>query len=132
MTPDRPPACPTPGSFAQMLDAMMTEREGRFVLEPAGDLIGNPMLPALHGGAITSFLELSAGLTLLRTLALSRPPRLISTHLQFFSAARQAPLRTAPAIRRVGRRVAAMEAEAFQEGRAEPVCTAQFEFALVA
>ena len=27
---------------------------------------------------------------------------------------------------------AAMEAEAFQEGRAEPVCTAQFEFALVA
>lgn len=111
-----------------MLDAMMTEREGRFVLEPAGDLIGNPMLPALHGGAITSFLELSAGLTLLRTLALSRPPRLISTHLQFFSAARQAPLRTAPAIRRV----AAMEAEAFQEGRAEPVCTAQFEFALVA
>lgn len=129
MTLDQPRGCGTaPGNFAQMLCAMMTESGGNFVLEPTGDLIGNPMLPALHGGAIASFLELAAAVTLSRTLGLSRTPRLISTHLQYFAPARPAALQTQPSIKRIGRRIAAIQAEAFQEGRAEPVCTAQFEF----
>lgn len=101
------------------------------MLEPTGDLIGNPMLPALHGGAIASFLELSAGLTAAHTgsHAASAADQHPSSVLLGGTAGTPAH-RPGDQTRRTTRR--GDEAEAFQEGRAEPICTAQFEFALLA
>ena len=47
-------------SFAQTLSAIMSEIGDTFILTPTEELVGNPLLPALHGGAVASFLELAA------------------------------------------------------------------------
>jgi len=64
--------------FAKLLGTMMTQSGETFTLIPTEELVGNPILPALHGGAIASFLELAAQLALSRTLSPGQSCRLIS------------------------------------------------------
>lgn len=129
MNPEAPRACGHQLSgFARTLGALMTDNGEGFILSPTGDLVGNPLLPALHGGAVASFLELAAQLALTRVLALPRPPQLISVNLQFVAPARLSVLSTAPKVRRVGRRIAVVHAEAFHEEGARTVCFANLEF----
>jgi uncharacterized protein (TIGR00369 family) len=84
-------------------------------------LIGNPMLPALHGGVIGAFLEMTA----LAQLALARPsdrlPKTIAVHIDYLRSARAQPTYARATLRRVGRRVANVQVEAWQETRATPV-----------
>lgn len=41
--------------FAQLLGSMISESGDAFVLTPVEYMIGSPLLPALHGGAVASF-----------------------------------------------------------------------------
>lgn len=116
--------------FVRLLDSMVTESGDAFALTPVESLIGNPLLPALHGGAVASFLELAAKRALERKLPPDQSPKLISVNLQFLASARLDALVTTPQIRRVGRRIAVVHAEAFHDGDSSAVCFAQFEFAV--
>lgn len=116
--------------FAQLLGAMMTESGDAFILTPVEDLIGNHLLPALHGGAVAAFLELAAKHTLERKLPSGKCPTLISVNLQFLASARLDALVTTPQVRRLGRRIAVVHAEAFHRGDPAAVCLAQLEFAV--
>ena len=46
--------------YARTLGIQMAEEEACFLLPIKKSNIGNPTLPALHGGAIAGFMELSA------------------------------------------------------------------------
>ena len=116
--------------FARLLGTMMTQSGETFTLIPSEELVGNPILPALHGGAIASFLELAAQLALSRTLSPGRSSRLISVNLQFLAPARLGAISTTPTLMRVGRRVAVVHAEAVERDGAGKLCLAQLEFAL--
>ena len=100
--------------FARLLGTMMTQSGETFTLIPREELVGNSLLPALHGGAIASFLELAAQLALSRTLSPGQSSRLISVNLQFLAPVRLVAVSTTPTLMRVGRRIAVVHAEAVE------------------
>jgi len=116
--------------FAQLLGSMISESGDAFVLTPVEYMIGSPLLPALHGGAVASFLEVAAKRALARKLPPGHFPKLISVNLQFLASARLDALVTTPKVRRVGRRIAVVHAEAFRREDPAAVCFAQLEFAV--
>ncbi len=99
-------------------------------LSPGPDLIGNPLIPAVHGGAVTAFLELACGAVVAHRLNLSVLPRLVSVNIQFLAPTRLRDLVARPVIRRIGKRAAVVHADTWQENPGAPVCTAQCDFSL--
>lgn len=91
------------------------------VLPFSQHLIGNPMLPAIHGGAIGAFLELTA----LAQLALAEPahrvPKTIDITIEYLRSAGPKDIYARAILRKVGRRVANVQVEAWQESRAKPI-----------
>ena len=92
------------------------------VLPFSQPLIGNPMIPALHGGVIGAFLEMTA----LAQLSLANParrvPKTIDITIEYLRPGRATQDTFARAIlRKVGRRVANVQVEAWQETRSQPV-----------
>ncbi|MFD1961517.1 PaaI family thioesterase [Novosphingobium panipatense] len=59
-------------------------------LSPTAELVGNPLAQALHGGAITAFLELACGAVLSHRLDRNCLPQLISINVQFLAPMRLA------------------------------------------
>ena len=116
--------------FARLLGTMMTQSGETFTLIPREELVGNSLLPALHGGAIASFLELAAQLALSRTLSPGQSSRLISVNLQFLAPVRLVAVSTTPTLMRVGRRIAVVHAEAVEPSGTGRLCLAQLEFAV--
>src|SRR4029453_7325282 len=90
------------------------------VLPFADHLVGNPMLPALHGGVIGAFLEMTA----LAQLSLAQPagriPKTIDVTIECLRSARAQDTYARATLRKLGRRVANVQVEAWQEGRAHP------------
>ncbi|MDZ4374390.1 MAG: PaaI family thioesterase [Phenylobacterium sp.] len=91
------------------------------ILPFAQHLIGNPMLPAIHGGVIGAFLEMTA----LSQLALAQPgrhvPKTIDITIEYLRSAGPRDTYARAVLRKVGRRVANVQVEAWQESRAKPV-----------
>lgn len=91
------------------------------VLPFADHLVGNPSLPALHGGVIGAFLEMTA----LAQLALAQPgqraPKTIDITVDYLRSARAQDTYARATLRKVGRRVANIQVEAWQESRSKPV-----------
>lgn len=110
----------------------VSEAGALWTLSPRPELIGNPLLPALHGGAVTAFLELACSVVVARRLDQSSLPCLISLNVQFLAPMRLRNLTARPDVRRIGRRVAVVHIEAWQDSPDAPGCVAQFEFSCIA
>jgi len=98
------------------------------VLPFAQELIGNPILPALHGGAVASFLELAA---LARLDAEGRRARTIDITVDYLRPAGPLATYAEPRILKLGRRAANLTVEAWQEDRARPVAALRGHFMLL-
>lgn len=94
----------------------------------ADRLIGNPMLPALHGGATAALLELTA----VGQVALSWPrlrlPRPINVTVAYLRSGRPVDVHARARISKAGRRVAHVLAEAWQEDEAQPIAALTAHF----
>lgn len=111
-------------------------------------LIGNPLLPALHGGATGGFLEttalfalswvqiweeLEAGGARAAAVADGRTPPLPKTvdlTIDYLRAGRARDLFARATVMKKGRRVANVRVEAWQEERAKPMASAHGHFLL--
>ena len=100
------------------------------------DLIGNPMLPALHGGATAAFLEVTAIITLnwgllwedmesgaldLTTLdaaAMPRMPKTVDFTVDYLRSGLPRDAYARARINRSGRRYASVHVEGWQDNRA--------------
>ena len=109
--------------YARFL-GLTTERDGDAltVTMPFADrLVGNPMLPALHGGVIGAFMEMTA----LAQLSLAQPgrrvPKTIDVTIEYLRSAGPKDTYARAILRKVGRRVANVQVEAWQESRAKLV-----------
>lgn len=91
------------------------------VLPFSQHLIGNPMLPAIHGGAIGAFLELTALAQLSLVEPARRVPKTIDITIEYLRSAGPRDVYARAILRKVGRRVANVQVEAWQESRAKPV-----------
>ncbi|HYC75554.1 PaaI family thioesterase [Brevundimonas sp.] len=94
----------------------------------ADSLIGNPMLPALHGGATAALLELTAVAQVALSYPRLRLPRPINLTVAYLRTGRAFDVRARARISKAGRRVAHVLAEAWQEDEAQPIASLTAHF----
>jgi uncharacterized protein (TIGR00369 family) len=98
------------------------------VLPFAPPLIGNTRLPAIHGGVIGSFLEMTAILRLLAESGLDNVPRPISFTIDYLRSAGPRETRARGEIFKLGRRISHVHVIAWQDERDRPVAAANGKF----
>jgi len=94
----------------------------------APHLIGNPMIPALHGGAIGAFMEIAAMAQLAHSGKLSKIPKSINVSVQYLRSGKPVDTFARATLNRVGRTIANVEAAAWQEDPAHPIARLQVHF----
>ena len=103
------------------MQAQLAGDEVTAILPFSPHLIGNPILPALHGGVIGAFMELTGVLQLSVAQGLARQPRPIDVSVEYLRSGKPMTTYARASIKRVGRRVANVQVEAWQEARANPI-----------
>ena len=92
------------------------------------NLIGNFTIQALHGGAIATFLEVTAMAQLFLATDLERPPRPINLTVDYLRQGRAEDLFARATVTKLGRRMASVRAEAWQSERSKPVTALMAHF----
>lgn len=100
------------------------------VLPFSDRLIGNPLLPALHGGAISAFLEMTAMTQLAMSERRARLPKPIDVTVEYLRSARPLDTYARAVVKKAGRRIANVQVEAWQESRAAPIAALHAHFLL--
>ena len=129
--------------FAQFLGAGFSLRGDELTATlPYGErLIGNPFLPALHGGATAGFLEATAIVGLSWTImceraeeaggdpeALERLPKTIGFTVDYLRSGQPRDAYARARVVRFGRRYASVNVQGWQESRAKPFVQATGNF----
>lgn len=91
------------------------------VLAFADHLIGNPVLPAIHGGVLGAFMEITAIAQLSALQPDRRQPRTIDLSVEYLRSGRPLTTYARAQVKKVGRRVANVHVEAWQEQRDAPI-----------
>jgi len=100
------------------------------VLPADPELIGNPVLPALHGGVVGSLLESAAIMQLIWSQDTLQVPKTITLTVDYLRPARPVETFAQGIVTKHGRRVANVRVEAWQEDRTRPVAAAHVHFLL--
>ena len=98
-------------------------------------LIGNPRLPALHGGVVAGFAETAAMLHLAQALQgakLLKLPKGVDFAVDYLRAARPVETFAQCELVRVGARVALVQVRCWQSGPDNPIINARGHFVLAA
>jgi len=116
--------------YAQLLGVEIERVDGELdcVLPFREDLIGNTRLPAIHGGVIGAFLELTATLRLIDESGVASVPRPINFSIDYLRSAGPRPTRARADIFKLGRRIAHVHVIAWQEERDRPVAAGNGKF----
>lgn len=112
------------------LKTLLNGDEVTVVMPFADRLIGNPMLPALHGGSTAALLEMTAMAQLALAFPSARLPRPINVTVAYLRTGRPVDVFARAKISRAGRRLAHVQAEAWQEERAQPIASLTAHFLL--
>ena len=108
--------------------AKVDEGDVLYWLEPRRSNIGNPSLPALHGGVIAGFLELSASVELLFGLELNSMPKVVDFSLDYLRPGRLQTLYASCKVLRQGKQLVNVSITAWQVDIELPVATARCHF----
>ncbi|MCH1921206.1 PaaI family thioesterase [Shewanella sp. A3A] len=99
-----------------------------FQLPANDDNIGNPVLPALHGGVIAGFMEMSAIIQLMVFMQTSKVPKVVDFSIDYLRAGYHKDSYAECHITRQGRRVANVHIECWQTSRKQLIATARAHF----
>ena len=91
-------------------------------------LIGNPMLPALHGGTTGALLESAAMISLIGAQDQSTLPKIINITVQYLRPGRDLDSFATGIVTKQGRRIASVQAIAWQKNRDKLFATASTHF----
>ena len=94
------------------------------------ELIGNTFLPAIHGGVLGGFLELTAFLRLYSEAATERAPKPINFTADYLRSAGPQTTYAEAHIFKLGRRIATVHVVAWQEDPQKPVASGNGKFRL--
>ena len=100
------------------------------ILPYADRLIGNPLLPALHGGVTGAFMEMTAMAQLAVSERRERLPRPIGVTVEYLRSGKPLTTYARATVKKVGRRIAIVHVEAWQEARSAPIAYLQAHFLL--
>jgi acyl-coenzyme A thioesterase PaaI-like protein len=99
-------------------------------LERRASNIGNPSLPAIHGGVIGGFLELSAAIEILYVLDVIAVPKVVDFSLDYLRPGRYKTIYANCTVLRQGKKLVNVSATAWQDDPARPIATARCHFLL--
>lgn len=133
--------CRATGNFDRLVEAIPYARllgmqcrvaagKVEFLLPAKQENIGNPTLPALHGGAIGGFMEHAAIIHLLATMDTPRMPKTIDLSIDYLRAGHYRDCHASCTVTRQGRRVANVMITCWQDDPAEPITQARAHFLL--
>ncbi len=94
----------------------------------APNQIGNPHLPAIHGGAIGALLESAAVFQLLWSAETVALPKTITLTIDYLRSGAPIDTHARGVVTRQGRRVTNVQIDAWQTDRAKPIATAHAIF----
>ncbi|MGN8343805.1 PaaI family thioesterase [Pseudomonas sp. SMV71] len=116
--------------YAQLIgvECIRQDQALLFRLPANKDNIGNPLLPAIHGGVIAGFMELAAAVHLLIATGVPNVPKIIDFSLDYLRAGQFRDTYARCQVWRQGRRVANVAITAWQDTEAEPIATARAHF----
>jgi uncharacterized protein (TIGR00369 family) len=93
-------------------------------------LIGNPILPALHGGVIGSLLETAAIVHILWETGAAALPKPVDITIDYLRSGRAVPSHARAHLARQGRRIVNARAEMWQDDFSKPVASFRGHFLL--
>ena len=93
-------------------------------------LIGNVKWQALHGGVLGAFMEMTALAQLSVSEDLRSPPKPIDVTIEYLKTGRPLVTYARAELRKVGKRIANVHVEAWQEQRSQPVAALRGHFLL--
>ncbi len=116
--------------FARFLGLTADVVDGELIttMRYGDHLIGNPMLPALHGGTLGALLESAAIFELMYRAETALLPKTITLTVDYLRSAAPRDTYACGSVTRHGRRVANVRVEAWQDDRKKPVVTAHAMF----
>lgn len=118
--------------YARLL-GLRSERAGdelTVIMPFADNLIGNPLLPALHGGATAAFMEMTATAQLAILEPRPRLPRPINVTVAYLRSGKPVDTFARARINKAGKRIANVHVEAWQETRGQPIALLNAHFLL--
>jgi len=95
-------------------------------------LVGNPTLPALHGGALGALLEAACQFEVLYRAESAVLPKTITLTIDYLRSAKPVDVKVRARIVKQGRRVVTAHAVAWQEDEAKPVASATVHLLVMA
>ena len=118
--------------YARFLGVEVERRDGALecILPFRHEIIGNTALPAVHGGVLGAFLELTALLHLLDDTGSERVPKPITFSVDYLRAAGPLTTRARAETFKLGRRIANVRVVAWQDDRSRPVVAGNGKFLL--
>ncbi len=99
-----------------------------FKLPAKDDNIGNPILPAIHGGVIAGFMEMSAIVQLMVFMQTAQVPKVVDFSIDYLRAGLDKDTFAECRITRQGRRVANVSIDCWQTNRKQLIATARAHF----
>jgi uncharacterized protein (TIGR00369 family) len=115
--------------FARFLGIRVGD-DGALVMPFSTKIIGNPILPAIHGGMTGAFLETTAIFGVTRELGVTAVPKPIGLTINYLRSGRALDSYAKVSIVKQGRRVVAFEAQAWQDDATKPIASAFGHFML--
>lgn len=110
------------------LSSAMHDDELIVTMPFADQLIGDPILPALHGGSTAAMLEFTAIAEIARVQPALRLPRPINVSIAYLRSGKPLAVSATARVVRAGRRVAHVHATAWQAERDQPIATLTAHF----
>ncbi|WP_252179531.1 PaaI family thioesterase [Endozoicomonas sp. 4G] len=101
-----------------------------FVLPGNSENTGNPVLPALHGGVLAGFMEMSAAIHLMLFMDEPGIPKIVDFSIDYLRSSRIKDVFAECNVIRQGSRIANVSITAWQSRRETPVATARAHFRL--
>lgn len=118
--------------YARFLGVETSLVDGRLqvVLPFRPMLVGNPFLPAIHGGVLGGLIELAASLELIWRHDTERLPKVVTTTVDFARSGQPRALFAEATVTRLGRRIATVAVRLWQDDAQRAIATGQAHFLL--
>lgn len=128
----RPELLPEAIPYARLLGIKLDQQGGQccFHLPASRSNVGNPTLPALHGGAIGGFMELAAVLHLLTVMDTLQLPKVVDFSIDYIRAGKLRDTWASCEVVREGRRLVNVSVNAWQEDPQTSIARARAHFLL--
>ncbi len=116
--------------YARFLGLHAEAHDGELLMRLAFSpgVVGNPSIPALHGGTLGALLESAAIFQLLAEMETVVLPKTITVTIDYMRSGRAVDTWASAIIAKHGRRVASVHAIAWQDDRTKPIASATAHF----